>query len=392
MNTFFEVLSYKSKPLCVGLDFTCHDKDKVSLSKHIIDETSDYVSCYKINPAFFPGPKGSHEIEDIAEYLDFKEKLWIYDGKRGDVKHTSTEYAKYIYEALCADGTTLNPFLGLDALEPFLKYTDKGNFLLCRTSNPLADVYQNYCWSNIAKYAVNRSNIGLVVAGNKERYIKEVRSVNENSWFLSPGIGAQGGSINNNHSNILYSISRSIINSDNPKEAISSYTVHDIFYKLNKINCIKKNGPYKLSNGKVSDYYIDMRSITHNPEVFKELVEELSTLYNELEADGVVGVATAGITYATGIALKNNIPLGYIRSKKKSHGACNDLEGGLKNNSKLVVLDDVVTSGTSVIKSIISLREKGFIVNDVICICIRDKDALSNLENIGIKLHYLFSI
>ena len=179
---------------CVGLDIS-EDCDKFIKARKIIEQTSDLVDYYKINPAFYLGPNLQY-LYLIAEFLRSRNIPWIYDGKIGDIGNTSERYAEYVYDYLKADATTLNPYLGLDALDPFLKRSNKINFLLCRTSNPQSDMLQQHNWFRIAEAAERRRNIGLVVACNKQGNISNVRNINQNSFILSPGLGAQNGSIN----------------------------------------------------------------------------------------------------------------------------------------------------------------------------------------------------
>ena len=202
--------------LCIGLDLiNKQSKDY----KNLIDITKDYCDFYKLNPAFFNDP---NIILEIAEYLNYLKLQWIYDGKIGDVLHTNKQYANYIYHVLNASGVTLNPFVGFDALAPFIEHEDKYNFILCRTSNSGSKLIQDFAWKQISNFA-HMSNSGLVVAGNSVPFLKQIREFNPKSLILSPGIGAQGGAIEETIQNVIYSVSRSIINSEDPGSAAMKY-------------------------------------------------------------------------------------------------------------------------------------------------------------------------
>ena len=201
--------------ICVGLDLDHNTPLKKYFN--IINETKEFAFCYKINPAFFLNK--TKKIEKLSDYLNSEELLWIYDGKLGDVNHTNEQYAKLIYEEYKAWGTTLNPYMGFKSLEPFLKYKDKNNFILCRTTNKGSELLQKDCYKKVYNHA-NLKNLGLVVAANKENYLTEAIENCPNSLILSPGIGPQGGTIKLNNTNIIYNSSRSIINSKNPKETL----------------------------------------------------------------------------------------------------------------------------------------------------------------------------
>ena len=213
----------KDFKFCVGLDIA-EDCDKYIKAKKIIEETWDLVDFYKINPAFYLGPNQQY-LYLIAEFLHSQNIPWIYDGKLGDIGNTSERYAEYVYDYLKADATTLNPYLGLDALEPFLRRKNKINFLLCKTSNIQADVFQNHNWTRVSESVKKLSNAGLVVACNRKFNLESVRNINKESLILSPGLGAQNGVIEYKDNKIIYSASRSIINSKDYRKAVLSYLV-----------------------------------------------------------------------------------------------------------------------------------------------------------------------
>ena len=381
----------KSFKFCVGLDID-NDKDKFSIAKKIIDETCDLVDYYKINPAFYLGGN-LKDLYLIAEYLNQRNILWIYDGKLGDIGNTSERYADYVYDYLKASATTLNPYLGLDALEPFIKRKDKINFLLCKTSNSQARVFQSNIWANIAKSANEYENIGLVVACNKETNIDSVRLINKKSYILSPGLGYQKGKISYKDDKVIYSASRSIINSKDYRSKVLSYLSYEessLFYKIKEAGCIKTNKKYILSNGSTSEYYIDMRSLSSNVGVYKDLVKVLSSYV--AKDSSVVGIESASISYAASIGSLLEIPFGYIRKSQKTYGTSKIIEGNLDKTKTITIIEDVITSGKSVCNAIINATNEGYKVDYVICIFLRDKKAIEKIKSLGVKLIYLFKL
>ena len=209
-----------NKKICVGLDLKYED-DFEKYTK-IILETKDLAYCYKINPAFFLNDNA--KIQKVANYLNKLHLNWIYDGKNGDVLHTNEKYAKYIYKILNASGCTLNPYLGYDSLLPFFEDKNKINFLVCRTTNSGSSYIQQSIYQKVYDLA-KIDNAGLVIAANKDFYLEDAINNCPNSPILSPGIGAQGGRINKSidNANIIYNISRSIINSKNPRLELEKY-------------------------------------------------------------------------------------------------------------------------------------------------------------------------
>jgi orotidine 5'-phosphate decarboxylase subfamily 2 len=381
----------KDFKFCVGLDIA-EDCDKYVKARDIIEKTWDLVDYYKINPAFYLGPN-QHYLYLIADFLHSRNIPWIYDGKLGDIGNTSERYAEYVYDYLKADATTLNPYLGLDALDPFLRRKDKINFLLCRTSNTQADVFQNHSWVRVSEAAKRLSNVGLVVACNRKFNLESVRRTNKDSLILSPGLGAQKGVIEYKDNKTIYSASRSIINAKDYREAVLSYLSYDsseLFYKIKSSGCIKSGQKFVLSNGATSEYYIDLRSLSSNVSLYRDLIKVLSSFVSK--DNSIVGVESAGISYATSIGNLLDIPFGYVRKAAKEYGTSKLVEGNLDKNRKVTIIEDVITSGKSVCKAIQAARSGGYQVDYVICTFLRDPQAIQNIESLGVKLIYLFKL
>ena len=194
--------------LCIGLDPEPElmPVDIMEFNRAIIAATHDLVCAYKPNLAFYEalGPKGLAVLEKTIEYMPDDIPV-IGDAKRGDIGNTAKAYAKALFSAFGFDAATVNPYLGFDSIEPFLEYQDKGIFILCRTSNPGAQDFQNlYCTGELTLYEkVARKakewnvygNIGLVVGATYPEELKKVRSICPEMCLLIPGIGAQGGDL-----------------------------------------------------------------------------------------------------------------------------------------------------------------------------------------------------
>ncbi|MCL2474710.1 MAG: orotidine-5'-phosphate decarboxylase [Chloroflexi bacterium] len=196
--------------LCVGLDpdpaKMPAGQDTASFCKAIIKATSAYVCAYKPNLAFFEalGDNGITILKDvlksIPEYI-----VTIADAKRGDIGNTATAYAKALYDDLGFDCVTLSPYMGYDSIEPFIKYHNKGVFLLCRTSNSGAADFQQlkiqdgrFLYEVVAQKASEwntAGNIGLVVGATAPDELKIIRNMCSDMILLVPGVGAQGGDI-----------------------------------------------------------------------------------------------------------------------------------------------------------------------------------------------------
>ncbi|MFC1517806.1 orotidine-5'-phosphate decarboxylase [Candidatus Margulisiibacteriota bacterium] len=223
--------------LCIGLDtdparLPAHLSDSYEFNKSIIEATIDLVGAYKPNMAFYEaeGNTGLDALRKTIEFIAGRVPV-ILDAKRGDIGNTSKAYAKSIFDDYKADAVTLSPYMGLDSLEPFLKYKDKGAFILCLTSNPgaadfqLPDLYKSVA-SKVAEWSKQYKGLGLVVGATKPDQIKEIRKLAPSVPLLVPGVGAQGGSlqevlmsgISGNDDIVLINSSRSIIYASSGKD------------------------------------------------------------------------------------------------------------------------------------------------------------------------------
>ena len=204
--------------LCVGLDtrtdrlpkILTNDKDAIlKFNKEIIESTKDLVCAYKPNIAFYEamGTEGLRILEETLKLIP-SDIIIILDAKRADIGYTSQMYAKAAFDMFNADAITVNPYLGLDAIDPFINRKDKGAFVLCLTTNPgskdfqkkkiVADGKEEELFLYVAKRAkeanVNK-NIGLVVGATNPEEISCVRETVDDLVFLVPGVGAQGGDL-----------------------------------------------------------------------------------------------------------------------------------------------------------------------------------------------------
>ena len=233
--TFLDKLKNKweeNKFVCIGLDQSSYDANQ-----KIIDATFDLVCAYKPNSAFYEsaGVEGLENLKKTVEYINQKDPSIpvILDAKRGDIGNTNEEYAKAAFDDLNADAITVHPYLGKESLQPFLNRTDKGIFVLIRTSNPGAGEFQDLeiaekpLYQIVAEHVKNwGENVGFVVGATYPEELKKVREIVGNMPILIPGIGAQGGDISSlknglssTGNGIIVSSSRGIIFADNPREA-----------------------------------------------------------------------------------------------------------------------------------------------------------------------------
>jgi orotidine-5'-phosphate decarboxylase len=200
--------------VCVGLDtdekkipsFLKSEEDPVfKFNREIIDSTKDLVCAYKPNLGFYEalGNKGWEALRKTCEYIPPEIPI-ILDAKRGDIGNTAHMYARALYEVMKADAVTVSPYMGKDAVQPFLEYEDKCAFILCLTSNEGAKDFQlsmidgKPLYEVVAEKVLNwneRGNCGLVVGATYPDQLKRIREIAPTLPFLIPGVGAQAGEI-----------------------------------------------------------------------------------------------------------------------------------------------------------------------------------------------------
>ena len=242
-----EQIHKKKSFLCIGLDV---DLDKIpkhllltedpifEFNKAIIDATNQVAIAYKPNTAFYEayGVKGWTSLQKTIAYLNknYPKIFTIADAKRGDIGNTSGMYAKAFFENLQFDAITVAPYMGRDSIEPFLAFENKFTILLALTSNIGAYDFQTLKTDNNILYKKvvetskswnNAENLMYVVGATKAEFFKEIRKIIPNSFLLVPGIGAQGGSLEevcthglNKEVGLLINSSRSIIYASNEND------------------------------------------------------------------------------------------------------------------------------------------------------------------------------
>lgn len=243
-NGLFENIVKKRSFLCVGLDseidkipaFLLKGKDPIfEFNKRIIDATHEYAVAYKPNVAFYEcyGAKGWISLESTVRYIkeNYPGIFVIADAKRGDIGNTSKMYAKAFLENMPFDAITVAPYMGEDSVSPFLSYKGKWVVLLALTSNKGADDFQYHNEDGIKLFervlTVSQkwgtiNNLMYVVGATRAELLKDIRQLVPDHFLLVPGIGAQGGSLEevakyglNTKCGLLVNSSRGIILADN---------------------------------------------------------------------------------------------------------------------------------------------------------------------------------
>lgn len=263
MKTFSSILqkrvSESSSLLCVGLDPHIADLKSADADSALefccglVRQTAQHAAAFKPNAAFFEvfGAPGWNALRKTIEAIrEESSRLGSYipvilDAKRGDIASTAEAYARSAFETLRADAITLSPYMGQDSIEPFIGSSEKGVFVLCKTSNAGSADLQDVeiktsdgeslpLFLHVARLARGWSrhdNVGLVVGATYPGTLARVRSAAPDQWILVPGVGTQGGDLESalraglraDASGLLINISRTIARSSDPAKAAAEW-------------------------------------------------------------------------------------------------------------------------------------------------------------------------
>ncbi|MBO4942437.1 MAG: orotidine-5'-phosphate decarboxylase [Muribaculaceae bacterium] len=209
----------KGSFLCVGLDpdikklpacITGTDGERVAtFCKAIVDATAPYCVAYKPNLAFFEslGAEGIAALDEVVAHIraNYPDQFIIADAKRGDIGNTAALYARTFFETMDFDAVTLSPYMGEDSVKPFLAYEDKWSIVLALTSNASSSDFETVADANgvpLYERVIRRSrhwgspiNMMYVVGATKADKLAEIRKIAPRHFLLVPGVGAQGGSL-----------------------------------------------------------------------------------------------------------------------------------------------------------------------------------------------------
>jgi len=437
---FFEKLTSLVKQndslLCVGLDphpprfpsALLAEPDPIfAFNKSIIDATSDLVCAYKPNFAFYEaeGLPGLQALKKTIDYIPHEIPV-ILDAKRGDIGSTAQAYARAAFEVWGADAVTVNPYLGHDALQPFAEYEDKGVFLLCHTSNAGAGDFQDLICDGrplhevVAQKAL-RWGLSLVVGATYPEALRSIRAMAPETWILVPGIGAQGGNLeealaaglDGEGQGLIINASRSIIYSEHPRKAATELRdringgrqqVHaqkertpplslkeQLTLALYDLGCVRF-GDFTLVSGQHSPIYLDLRLLVSSPQTMRKVAQAYAEILRPLSFDRLAAIPYAALPIGTAVAMEMDVPLVYPRKEVKEYGTGRGIEGGFEEGERVIVLDDLITTGLSKLRAIAPLEEAGLLVEDVVVLVDREQGGTQELAQDGYKLHAILRL
>ncbi len=437
LQPFFERLTdvarRRESLLCVGLDphpaqvparFRGAANPFLAWNREIIERTADLACCFKPNIAFYEALDDGLETlrRTLAAIPD--EVPVILDAKRGDIGSTAEAYAQAIFERLGVEAVTVSPYLGEDSVRPFSRYADRGVFVLCHTSNPGAADLQMLrvdgrpLYLHIAERAphwTEHDNIGLVVGATYPQALAAVRAVAPTTWLLVPGVGAQGGDLEAavragqraDGLGVIIHVSRAIAQADDPRAAAEALrdainaarrtsaaapTEGDLaiwrplILRLHDLGAIQF-GQFTLASGRTSPIYVDLRLLVSDPAALRMVAQAYADRLRDLSFDRLAGVPYGALPIATVIGQLLGRPLIYPRKEAKQHGLGRAIEGAYSPGERAVIIEDVITSGGSVLEAAETLRNAGLRITDAVVLIDREQGGAEKLAEAGITAH-----
>ncbi|MFX0169742.1 MAG: orotate phosphoribosyltransferase [Candidatus Hodarchaeota archaeon] len=384
---------------------------------HLAKAISPHVVAIKINYPLVlaAGLEIAHHLKTIEPTLPL-----IADFKVADIDNTNAWIARHTFSA-GFDAIIVQGFIGDDAIQGVLQeaktYNDRGVILVVDMSHPGASQFIHPHTPQLVKLAIRLKVTGVIAPGTRPPHVQQIRSMlGPDPLILAPGVGAQGGKPGSAiAAGANYEIiGRSIYTAKDPtaktkhfakqtyevtlpsltQESIQATFVHEVALLLDDVKAIKF-GSFTLASGRTSPYYIDLRVIPSYPEAFNNLIDlfvRWLTMQSQVTFDRIAGVPTAGISLATALSTRLQVPTLYVRSKPKEHGRQQRVEGVLESGDRVLVVDDLITDGGSKLEAVQALREAKAKVKDVLVVVDREEGGAMQLAKEKLQLHALVTV
>lgn len=405
----------------------------------IIAETADLVCAYKPTFGFYkalgaPGLELLHKtLTAIPAHIPI-----ILDAKHGDL-NTSTIFAQTVFEEWQVDAITVSAYSGQDHIAPFLIYPGKAVFILCTTSNQGAVALQQYptpespLYLQVVKEARNwgtPEQLALEVGTTDADILARIRTVAPERIILARSIWAEGGDLNQilaagldaNGEGLLIPVPQDMLASEQPavsiqplRESINQvrekrvgesltcdlwmpdvcfleqHPYQDLILQLYDIECILF-GEFVQASGATFSYYIDLRKIISNPQLFHQVLNAYADILKDLNFDRIAGIPYGSLPTATGLSLHLHYPMIYPRKEVKAHGTRRLIEGHFEPGETVVVVDDILISGKSAIEGAQKLESAGLKVEDIVVFIDHEQGVKDKLRANGYRPHSVLTI
>ncbi len=405
----------------------------------IITETADFVCAYKPTLGFYEalGIPGLELLQKTLAAVPNHIPI-ILDAKHSDL-NTSTVFARTVFTQWQVDAITLSPYTGQDHVAPFLVYPDKAVFILCCTSNPGAEALQQYptnespLYLQVVKESKNwgtPEQVGLEVGTTNPEILALIRAIAPERIILARSIWAEGGNLNDileaglnsNGDGLLIPVPQDMLASPQLSKEIQSlhaeinqartkiisdastcsvwlpdvcllnqHPQHDLILQLYDLGCIMF-GEFVQASGAIFPYYIDLRKIISNPQIFNQVLSAYEKILQDLTFDRLAGIPYGSLPTATGLALRLHCPMIFPRKEVKAHGTRRVIEGDFHPGETIVVIDDILISGKSVIEGAEKLQSAGLNIHDIVVFIDHEQGVNKRLLDKGYRGHAVLTI
>jgi uridine monophosphate synthetase len=401
--------------------------------------TADLVAAYKPTLGLYTalGAPGMELLQRTLAAIPQDIPI-ILDAKHGDI-NTSTILAQTVFQDWGVDAVTLSPYSGQDHIAPFLVYPDRAVFILCTTSNPAAVDLQQYpsaenpLYLQVVREAKNwgtPEQVGLEVGTTSPEVLARVRQIAPERVILARSIWAEGGNLsdilaaglNYNGEGLLIPIPVDVLIADSPKEKINflreevnefrtkvinegsscslwlpdvcilnKHPHLDLILQLYDLGCILF-GSYVQASGATFPYYIDLRKIISHPQIFYQVLNAYAEIIKDLEYDRIAGIPYGSLPTATGLALQMQKPMIFPRKEVKAHGTRRAIEGNFEPGEKVLVVDDILISGKSVMEGAAKIKAAGLEVSDIVVFIDHEQGVKDRLKANGYNAYSALTI
>ena len=413
--------------------------------KAVVEETSPHVCAIKASLGFYQalGPLGLELLLEVRDLVP-RDLPLIIDAKHGDL-NSSTALAHYLFRDLAVDAVTLSPLAGQDIAAPFLLYADKAVVITCRSSNPAAKRIQYHpseadplflqivrecqLWGTPDQLLLEVGTSDPAVLAQVRQAAPERVLMLRSIWSEEERLdGLLQAGLNPTADGLLLPLPQNLLVEDDlgeqaaalkaminrrrerwlvqqphpPADSCSvwipgrdSDPLASLIIELFDIGCLLF-GEYVQASGAVFNYYVDLRQIISDPNLFHRVLHSYCGLLERLNFDRIAGIPYGSLPTATGLSLALHKPLIYPRKEVKAHGARRLIEGDFNEGDTVVVVDDILITGGSVLEGIGKLESSGLTVRDVVVFIDhggeRDRHARERLAAAGYTTHAVLDI
>jgi uridine monophosphate synthetase len=405
----------------------------------VIAQTTDLVCAYKPTLGFYQalGSAGWDVLQAVLSTIPADIPV-ILDAKHSDL-NTSSLIAELAFTQWQVDAITLNAYSGQDLVAPFLVYPGRAVFVLGCTSNPSANQLQHYPTTETPFYLHviaesqnwgTTEQLGFEIGTTTPDVLMRVRAIAPERLILVRSIWQEGvdlsqivkAGLNRNGEGLLIPIPQDWLNREDLSQRVQSLreqvnqvrtqTVQenascdlwfsnvctlqqhphlDLILQLYDVGCILF-GNFVQASGAVFPYYIDLRKIISNPQLFQQVLNAYAAILKGLSFDRIAGIPYGSLPTATGLALQLNRPMIFPRKEVKAHGTRRLVEGNFEPGETAVVVDDILISGNSAMEGAAKLKSVGLNVQDIVVFLDHEQDVKSRLQANGYRPHSVLTI